>query len=592
MEDLTGKEIGQFRIVGPLGEGGMAAVYQAFQPGTERYVALKILPSHYSDDPTFRERFQLEAKTIAKFQHPHILPVFDYGEEDGYAYLAMPLVKGGVLTDLIRKGPLAMGQVRAITSQIADALDYAHGYGVIHRDVKPGNILIGERGNALLTDFGISKIVGESVNITGTGQVIGTPAYMSPEQIRGEPLDGRTDIYSLGIVLYEMVTGRTPFRAETPPALFVKHLLDPLPPPSSLKADIPQPVEKVILKSLAKDPDERYNSAAEMAEAIQRAVDFDPSATSAAAAAAVPDIPLSAEEVRLQAPSSAADSDGAETESVPVNSNRRRTAIGIVIVVAALLAALFIAFVVWQPIQAPAADEPIDVAALVAQSAAQGELISHWSFDEGAGTVAADSSPSGYENDAAVSDDPSWVQGLFGEAVHLDASQRQRIRALNNGDSLSIASGGITISAWIKPDLLDGEQAIVAKDNKLYSSRGNYFFGLSDGRLQFGFQPKPSGADVWIETAFSEVEEGEWAFVAVTFNYENGEDPHFYVNGVEVKIQDWQGSGEQASAPFVYEDVLNIGSSDNHDNFFSGTIDELKIYDRVLIQDEISNLEE
>ncbi|MDX1415929.1 MAG: serine/threonine-protein kinase [Candidatus Promineifilaceae bacterium] len=283
MEDLSGKELGRYRIVAPCGEGGMAAVYKAFQPGTERYVALKILPRHFAREATFQERFQQEAQIIANFQHPHILPVFDYGEEDDYAYLAMPFIEGGTLAELINGGMVDYQRVRRIISQVGDALDYAHSYDVVHRDIKPTNILIDERQNALLTDFGISKIVGDLVNITATGQVIGTPAYMSPEQIKGEALDGRSDIYSLGIVLYEMVTGRTPYRADTPPALFVKHLLDPLPLPSALKPDIPPVVENVILKSLAKDRDDRYQTAADMVKAVQQAI--DPAQTSWAPAA-------------------------------------------------------------------------------------------------------------------------------------------------------------------------------------------------------------------------------------------------------------------------------------------------------------------
>lgn len=358
MEDLSGKELGQYRIIAPFGEGGMAAVYKAFQPGTERYVALKILPRHYSNDPAFRERFQQEAQIIAKFQHPHILPVFDYGEEDGYAYLAMPLVTGGNLARRLHGDPLELQQVRDITAQIGDALDYAHTYGVIHRDVKPSNILIDERGNALLADFGIAKIVGDMANITGTGQTVGTPAYMSPEQIKGESLDGRSDVYSLGIVLYEMVTGRTPFRAETPPALYVKHLLDPLPPPSSLQPTVPEGVEKVILKSLAKNPDDRFATAADMAAAIKRAIDADPQQTMNAAVVLPPGVAAGMEKTEPDAVKTPAAP--ARSAAAPAPVGKRRVFLWAAMLLAAIIATALISRALLQRDADPAAGVPAE----------------------------------------------------------------------------------------------------------------------------------------------------------------------------------------------------------------------------------------
>ncbi len=268
MEDLTGKQLGPYQIVAPLGEGGMAAVYRAYQPGMERYVALKILPRHFADDPEFVGRFEQEAKLIAKLQHVHILPVHDYGQADGYTYIVMPYVDTGTLADLMGGDPLPTAQILSVIAQIGDALDYAHEHGLVHRDVKPSNILIDDRSNCLLTDFGIAKMVEGSAKFTQTGAIIGTPAYMSPEQILGEELDGRSDIYSLGIVLFEMATGRPPYRAETPPAIFVKHLNDPLPLPHTLNPQITEGLERVILKSLAKDRQDRYDTAAEMAGAL------------------------------------------------------------------------------------------------------------------------------------------------------------------------------------------------------------------------------------------------------------------------------------------------------------------------------------
>ena len=272
MEDLTGKQLGQYQIVEPLGEGGMAAVYKAFQPGMERYVALKILPRMFADDPTFVGRFKQEAKVIAKLTHVHILPIFDFGTADGYTYIVMPYIKTGDLADMMTGKPLPIPFVRKVISQIGDALQYAHSRGLVHRDIKPSNILIDDRENCLLSDFGIAKIVGGTMQFTQTGAIIGTPAYMSPEQINGEELDGRNDIYSLGIVLYEMVTGRPPFKAETPPAIFVKHLHDPMPPPRNFAPDISEELEAVILKSLARDREDRYANVSDMVEALKKAI--------------------------------------------------------------------------------------------------------------------------------------------------------------------------------------------------------------------------------------------------------------------------------------------------------------------------------
>jgi len=219
MEDLTGMRLGQYQVLAPLGEGGMAAVYKAYQPSVDRQVALKILPRHFASDPEFTGRFEQEAKLIAKLQHVHILPVYDFGEAEGYTYIAMPFIETGTLADLMHGQSMPPDQVREIITQVGEALAYAHERGLVHRDVKPSNILIDHAGNCLLTDFGIAKIVEGTTKFTQTGAILGTPAYMSPEQIRGDKLDGRSDQYSLGIVLYEMVTGRPPFRAETPPAI-------------------------------------------------------------------------------------------------------------------------------------------------------------------------------------------------------------------------------------------------------------------------------------------------------------------------------------------------------------------------------------
>ncbi len=302
MEDLSGKQLGRYQIISPLGEGGMAAVYKAYQPGMERYVALKILPQAYARDPEFTGRFEQEAKVIAKLQHPHILPVHDYGEADSYTYIVMPLVETGTLADLVRgKPPLPLQRIRRITIQVGDALDYAHSEGLIHRDVKPSNILIDNRGNCLLTDFGIAKMVEGTKHFTQTGGIVGTPHYMSPEQGSGAELTPASDIYSLGVVLYEMATGRVPFDAETPMAVVIKHMHDPLPPPSSIQTNIGPALEGVILKAMAKDPKDRYATAADMVEAIRDAIPERASSTREGQVSTVPAPELAEREAATEA---------------------------------------------------------------------------------------------------------------------------------------------------------------------------------------------------------------------------------------------------------------------------------------------------
>ena len=274
MEDLTGKQFGSYRIVAPLGEGGMASVYKAYQPGIDRFVALKVLPRHFASDPQFIKRFEQEAKVLARLQHPHILPIHDYGQAEGYTYIVMSFVESGDLTDILMSQQPSLADIGRVISQVGDALDYAHSMGVVHRDIKPSNILVDMRGNCLLTDFGIAKMVEgvASEKLTTTGHVVGTPTYMSPEQGYGKEMDGRSDIYALGVILYEMITGRVPFRAETPMAVVIKHMNDPLPPPREFNPEVPEAIERVVLKALAKNPEDRYATASDMVKGLEAAM--------------------------------------------------------------------------------------------------------------------------------------------------------------------------------------------------------------------------------------------------------------------------------------------------------------------------------
>lgn len=268
----VGQMIGPYRIVEQVGQGGMATVYKAYHAAVDRYVAIKVLPRHFALDAQFTGRFKQEAKFIANLEHPHILPIYDYGESDGLTYLVMRYLDAGTLRERIAAGRLSLPEIDNFFSQIADALDYAHTKGVIHRDLKPANVLVDSRGSAFLTDFGIAKIIEGTSHFTNTGAVIGTPVYMSPEQGQGVKLDQRSDIYSLGIVLYEMVTGRVPYNAETPFAIIFKHLYDPLPLPTTIRPDTPTAIERVILKALSKNPADRFASAKEFQESWKKAL--------------------------------------------------------------------------------------------------------------------------------------------------------------------------------------------------------------------------------------------------------------------------------------------------------------------------------
>jgi serine/threonine protein kinase len=272
MNDLIGQHMGPYRILEQIGIGGMAAVYKAYQPAMDRYVAIKVIAAHFAQEEMFLKRFRREAQAVAKLEHAHILPVYDSGEADGRPYLVTRYLEAGTLKDRLAEGPLPLIKINHIIGQVGSALDYAHRMGVIHRDVKPSNVLLDAEGDTFLTDFGLAKMMEASAQLTETGVGIGTPAYMSPEQGKGAKVDSRTDVYSLGVVLYEMATGRTPYEAETPLAVVLKHIQEPLPLPRSVRPDLPEGVERVILRAMAKEPDDRFQTVAEMVRALDAAV--------------------------------------------------------------------------------------------------------------------------------------------------------------------------------------------------------------------------------------------------------------------------------------------------------------------------------
>ncbi len=272
---LEGQTLGKYRILEPLGRGGMAQVYKAYHPSLDRYVAIKVLRADLVEESEFLARFRREARSVANLRHPNIVQVYDFDVQDDFYYMVMELLEGDTLKAYLnafrtRRERMPLGELTRILSDALGGLAYAHAEGVIHRDLKPANILLTRRGQAVLTDFGIAQIMG-GTQYTVSGALMGTLSYMAPEQGRDGKCDVRSDIYSLGIAYYEMLTGSVPFDADTPLAILMKHLNDPLPLPRALEPSVPETFERVALKALAKNPDDRYQSADKMSEALTAA---------------------------------------------------------------------------------------------------------------------------------------------------------------------------------------------------------------------------------------------------------------------------------------------------------------------------------
>jgi len=272
MPFAVGENVGPYRIIEQLGQGGMATVFKAYHASLDRYVAIKALHPAFNQDVTFEARFQREARVVAKLEHPHIVPVYDYAEHEKRPYLVMKFIEGDTLKAKLDKGPLTSEDIAKIVDAVGSALSYAHKQGVLHRDIKPSNVLVAKDGQMYLADFGLARIAQSGESTLSSDMIMGTPQYISPEQAMGvKQLDERTDLYSFGVMLYEMVVGKVPFNADTPFSVIHDHIYSPLPLPHTVNPNVPESVERVLLKALAKERNDRYENVAQMVAAFKDA---------------------------------------------------------------------------------------------------------------------------------------------------------------------------------------------------------------------------------------------------------------------------------------------------------------------------------
>jgi hypothetical protein len=273
MSFAIGENVGPYRIIEQLGQGGMATVFKAYHAALDRYVAIKVLHPAFKEEPNFLSRFQREARVVARLEHPNIVPIYDFAEHKGQPYLVMKFIEGQTLKARLNEKPLTKEEAVEIVDAVGGALAHAHKQGVLHRDVKPSNVLLSPDGSIYLADFGLARMAQAGASTLSKDVMLGTPQYISPEQGQGvSDLDQGTDIYSFGVLLYEMVVGRVPFNADTPFSIIHDHIYTPLPLPSTLNPNVPQVVERVLLKSLAKDRKDRFENVEQQVIAFRKAV--------------------------------------------------------------------------------------------------------------------------------------------------------------------------------------------------------------------------------------------------------------------------------------------------------------------------------
>jgi serine/threonine protein kinase len=319
LKDLTGTRLGNYDIVERLGGGGMAVVYRAVQQPLGREVALKALSSELFQDEGFVKRFETEAKTLAKLDHPNILPIYDFEVIDGNAFLTMPLIRGGTLRDVLNRGPMDALSAWRYLREIGDGLQHAHDAGIVHRDLKPTNVLIHADGRAMLADFGLARGAGQPTHLTTIGLAIGTPGYMAPEQVMGHDVDKRADIYAMGVLCFEMLTGRLPYVGSNRMEVAYATVNTPIPSAVKINPLLPDELDVLLAKVLAKDPAQRPQTVrellAQMARLPQRRTSSTAAGAAATAAAAVASSPAGGVAVL---PKPATSSNGPDTTSIRV----------------------------------------------------------------------------------------------------------------------------------------------------------------------------------------------------------------------------------------------------------------------------------
>jgi serine/threonine protein kinase/tetratricopeptide (TPR) repeat protein len=323
---MINKTLGSYEIEDEIGQGGMATVYRAYQPNMDRYVAIKVIRRSIIEESHVRERFQREARLIARLEHLNLLPVYDFDGAHDPPYIVMRYLKGGTLKDVLASRQLPFDEIGYLFRQIGAALNYAHRQGVVHRDIKPSNIMIDQEGNAFVMDFGIARMMGRSgtAGITGTGAVVGTPDYISPEQAMGsEGVDLRADVYSLGVLLFQMTTGRLPFESDTPMAVLLKHVSEPVPKASKLNPELTEGFDRVITRAMAKEPDDRYQTVNSfVADAVRELGGVVASAPTKLRLAAQESLSLQRDRL-----AEAATPSGTDSQSTPGEQNKTVTAL-------------------------------------------------------------------------------------------------------------------------------------------------------------------------------------------------------------------------------------------------------------------------
>ena len=337
---LPGSSLGRYQLVEQIGRGGMASVFRAHDSQLNRFVAIKVLPSFQAEDPSFVERFRREAQAVASLSHQSIIQVHDFGEDKGFSYIVMELVTGGTLQDRMGE-KMTLSDVMSYVVPLASALDYAHGQGVIHRDIKPSNVLLDADDRPILSDFGLARMMEGSVGLTRGDSVIGTPEYMSPEQALGRPADKRSDLYALGIIVYQMLLGQTPFKSDTPSTTLMAQIHSPVPLPSAADPDVDPMLETTLIKALAKDPDDRHQSSVELVQALS-AISGTESVEEATSDPAPPEVPMVGPETvatpppgPATAPAPRQSPEPSDAPPLPAPSGRwRMPALGIAVVVA------------------------------------------------------------------------------------------------------------------------------------------------------------------------------------------------------------------------------------------------------------------